>query len=381
MTSLSLTPTLYIGSQPTTPSQLAQQIGLKTPIPQEDNNAPMHVDWIPQDSGAKRMVRTLVGDLQDRNNMLRTSNFTSQFIRGELDRTTSQYQGSREQFQNQRAAYDQAKSNEDQGSASLESRLRPGYSLAVCCSIEHHSFGYAPYVNEQTQQELEILSNTYYEGYLHNALERIEKPAEVLPVVFRYDENLHINLPPVQGKPNRGFVSSGSFFHIHDVKARDAFPNGNYVHCKKALYIKEGNASNANLDGEERYRQVDVIITGTTDEKKCKLFKEHFLGDVAHLAATDSLESQDPYADTRVVEYTNNTLKPRRDVTPMSQATREAVLLGNFTPCPPNSLQKTRLSNEKYKEVGTIVTGTVNPDTCIALHLQEQKFRIEDKKE
>lgn len=410
------TPVLYVGGMPQTTDQLAQQAKSTSAVSQENTNDVMHVNWIPQDP-SRRTTQRLLGNLNDRSAMLESSIRTSQRIQSQLDQTTSQYRTSFNQFESQETAYRGAREQEQQRNDAFTSRMeRSGFTPAVyrvpeegsiqaeaagkvyvtvgrnaTSSTEHHLVatpifslvGSSPFfntpplpppepiekVNEKTQQELKTATQEYFGGYLVNSLKKVEEPLG--SIVFRDVPDL-----PIANGTGQAFVFAGEFLDMHDEKAIAAFPDRNYVRCQNQLLVRDSDAPN-------RHRQVDVIITGTTDQKKCGEFAEQFLNDAAQLAARNTLAPNHPYSDTQVVSYAHGKFKKEGDlITAMPQATQEEILAGNFKACPAptGAFEKTRLSNEEYKDVGVIVRGMTSPNTCEALHMTTQSARVEDYK-
>ncbi|MCF7852849.1 MAG: hypothetical protein K9M07_06380 [Simkaniaceae bacterium] len=206
-----------------------------------------------------------------------------------------------------------------------------------------------------TAEQVSQLEISYFAGYLFEAVER-DAQRDGIPV-FRYTEDLPVYLPQIDGKPYTGFVFSGETTRLFDSEARRSILGGNYVRCSASIpqKIDEG-------------RFGEVILSGTTDCRKCREFGLAFLSDVAYTAAQRGrLSPKYPLSDTPVVEFNGTSLKFGGDLAKLSDSGREQIRGLNFTVCSPYAL-KTRLSRGSYKEVGVIVTGTESHELCEVLY-------------
>lgn len=217
----------------------------------------------------------------------------------------------------------------------------------------------------QSKIEQDKLSTSYFAGYL---LETTLNVSGRQPFIFRYTENLPVGLPKIDGSPYiGGFIFSGPSSKINDAEAREQILKGQYIRCSTNLPYKNVQSKS--------YEKMDVILTGTTDCTKCASFRIHFMNDIvmsaARIGQKETIDSSYPLSDTPVFEVFQNKFKQVGDLSEFPEATKKTVLLGNFTLCNFYSLQKTRLSNGSYKEVGAVVAGVKNPKVCKDLHFED----------
>ncbi len=229
--------------------------------------------------------------------------------------------------------------------------------------------------SDRAKKEMDALSTSYYAGYISGAL---QKNPDATPPIFRYDGNLRVCLPTLPGDIHKGFVFAGSSPQIHDPQARSSILDGDYVRCKSELEIADPKGKGS----WNQHKKVDVLVTGTTDHRKCNQFKNAFLRDLAYHSASSlqPLDPQSPYSDTPVFSLSEKGLEAAGDLTDMPETAKNDVRLGNFAACNFYSLQKTRLSHGSYKEVGAIATGTTNEKVCEPLQFGSMRDLIEKTK-
>ncbi len=258
-------------------------------------------------------------------------------------------------------------------------------------------------MSPQTERELDTIEMTYFAGYVAERLEKTpgatpltepsEQPEwtfnpntrpeyarampipfptkpEATPPIFRWDAHLSLVLPDLLRNIHSGFIFAGSTPRIHDTKARDSILQGNYVRCKSELEVADPNRSSFS---PRKYKQIDVILTGTTDLEKCRCFKNDYLRDLAYRAATwdKPLNPEHPYSDTPVFDVSEKGVEETGDLTNIPEQARVKFLWGTFTACNVYELQKTRLSNGNLKQVGAILVGTTDEEACHSLRLGE----------
>ncbi len=229
--------------------------------------------------------------------------------------------------------------------------------------------------SDKAKKEIDTLRTSYYAGYISEALQRNQG---ITPPIFRYDENLPVLLPTLPGETHKGFVFAGSSPEIHDPQARSFILDGDYIRCKSELEITDPQEKSS----WNRNKKVDVLVTGTTDHRKCSEFKNAFLRDLAYRAATSHqpVDPQSPYSDTPVFNCSEKGLEATGDLTDIPEAVKRHIRLGDFTACNFYSLQKTRQSGGSYKEVGAIAAGTTNDEVCQSLHFGHMRKLIDQTK-
>jgi hypothetical protein len=229
--------------------------------------------------------------------------------------------------------------------------------------------------SDKGKKEIDTLRTSYYAGYISEALQR--NPG-VTPPIFRYDENLPVLLPSLPGETHayQGFVFAGSSPEVHDAQARSSILDGDYIRCKSELEIADPKKKDSLWN---KRKEVDVLVTGTTDPRKCNQFKNAFLRDVAYQAARSHqpVDPESPYSDTPVFNCSEKGFEATGDLTDIPETAKRHIRLGDFTACNFYSLQKTRQSGGRYKEVGAIAAGTTNDEVCQSLHFGHMRKLID----
>ncbi|NGX34820.1 MAG: hypothetical protein K1060chlam1_01177 [Candidatus Anoxychlamydiales bacterium] len=214
-----------------------------------------------------------------------------------------------------------------------------------------------------SKKELSKINTSYFAGYLFETVETYESSTH-RPHVFRFTPNLPVCLPKIDDVPYQGFVFSGDTSRIHDSDARQQILDGNYVRCSSVLPRKDSRSYD--------YRDEEVIIAGTTDCGKCQDFGKGYFKDFimasAGMGRRTSIDPKFPLSDTPVLEIEGDKFKKVGDLAEFPESTKEKVRLMQYTLCPFYSLQKTRLSDGRYNEVGAVVAGAENSKVCEALH-------------
>jgi hypothetical protein len=230
--------------------------------------------------------------------------------------------------------------------------------------------------SDKVQKEMDKIKTSYYAGYLQEVFQ--DNPLMSDPV-FDYNENLPVVSLTLPGETHKGFVFSGPIYSLHNLKSHQDILNGNYIRCKSHVAVKNSEGGR-----QVNYKHVDVLITGTTDCRKCNQLKNAILRDAAMVASGISLKSkidhEDPISDTPVFDCSKKGCDEVGDLTAVTEPAKSKIRRGNFTACNFYTLKKTRLSRGSYKECGAIVAGTTNEDVCKNLHFAEMRKILEKTK-
>ncbi len=156
---------------------------------------------------------------------------------------------------------------------------------------------------ERSKQELYTLQ-TDYSYYLAHVVKDYIGRKEKSPLVFHCEKNLKI--PPFID-PVETFIYSGTLAQLHNLQARIALNEGNYVDCSNRLQ-----------DTTEKTHKTDVLLTGTTELDKCQKFKNNLERTALNLAAYEKRVGQTTEEDVPTPQYGSVKKEPSHDPeTPM----------------------------------------------------------------
>ena len=223
-------------------------------------------------------------------------------------------------------------------------------------------------IAKEFKNELEKVKTSYYAGYLQQTLQenRLEK------LVFEYQDNLQVALPTFEGQSHKGFVFSGTVEKMINLKAHEDILKGNYVRCEMSCEVRLRDSSD------------DILITGTTDCKKCYEFVNIVIADAAVAASLmctkNKIDSLNVLSDTPVFELTKDGFTEVGDLMSIPESTRKEIVFGEFTACNYYTMRKTRMSHGMYKKLPSVITGITNPDACLALSMNTMKNQINSLK-
>lgn len=156
-------------------------------------------------------------------------------------------------------------------------------------------------------------------------------------------------------EPHSGFIYAGKTDQLSPDTRKD-FLNHNYVRCPASL-------SNVFKPHQEHLLSSiatqEVLITGTKDGSKCHRFREVFLRDIVHAAATEKgIDPLHPLSDTLVYEQTSSgSIKLTGDLTDLSPSAKQQIRLNKFQEETYVTKSTTRLSQTE-KEIGAVIVQT-----------------------
>jgi len=200
---------------------------------------------------------------------------------------------------------------------------------------------YFPKQTDIAAVELIRYFKSYHTGYLFKTTKGLYSNR---PLVFRL-------IAAAEGIER--FIFSGDTATLFDPVARKEILAGNYLRSSSVLPMKECK----NKDG---YRQVEIIIAATQDYKKIEDLKNEFFRAFVRTSASKKgfSDHKHPFADTPVFEINKRELTRLGDVANLSPSVKKKIRKMNCISIRSAWIEKTRLSNKSFKEVGVVIVGS-----------------------
>ena len=187
--------------------------------------------------------------------------------------------------------------------------------------------------------------------------EQAERSEVVLPI-FRYEQN---DDPAEQTNRTAKFVFAGMASQLHDPKASKDLLDGNYCWCDRFEFKTAAS--------KESESETKVLLSGTQDQAKCMEWRDLYLRGCASLAAEEPprLKPTHPYSDTPVFHFSEQGCKRTGDLTDLREESVDAIRNQNFTACGFYSIERTRLSGDRYTGISAIAAGITETNARLEL--------------